>query len=335
MAIRNFSYTRVALSLFTVIVVAACQTAPPAHQLPARTTHPQPAPVVVPGMPSQPPPLTQTLPPQEPPKPEQPATPPVREEPRKVAVILGPGGAKAFAHVGVLKSLQHQRIPIDKIIGLEWGALMAALYADKGQVNDVEWKLYKMEQKGLPMPKGFFSSHKLGDESVKVMDEFLQESFGSDDASRLHVPYACPSRSVWTGVVAWQTKGALKDAVKRCLAFPPLFKASGTFLAGASQALEAIDLLRREGYNTIILVNVLGSALPVAQDSLLDYLNYVILWQEIKRAIVEASRYNVEYVNVDTSAYPMVQFESKKELISLGEKEGNAAAQILINKYGF
>ena len=84
-----------------------------------------------------------------------------------------------------------------------------------------------------------------------------------------------------------------------------------------------------------VLVNMRGSAMPVAQDSVLDNLNHVILWQEIKRALTEASRYGVEVVNVDTSAYPMVQLESKKELIGLGEGAGNAAAQVLVNKYGF
>lgn len=304
-------FSRVAVSAFLLASMVACQSAPkPTSPAPRPLT---PAPTVAP---SAPPPT------------------PSPAEPRRVAVILGPGGAKALAHVGVLKSFQHQRIPIEKIVGLEWGALIAALYSDKGQTNDVEWKLYKMEQKGLPRPKGFFSK-RLGEDSVSSMDEFLQEAFGNGEISRARVPFNCPSRSIWTGVVAWQTKGSLREAVKHCLPFPPLFKAQGTFLAGASQATEAIELLRREGFNVIVLVNVLGSAMPVAQDSLLDNLNHVILWQEIKRALVEATSYNVEVVNVDTSAYPMVQFESKKELISLGESAGGSAAQLLVNKYGF
>ena len=61
--------------------------------------------------------------------------------------------------------------------------------------------------------------------------------------------------------------------MKRCLPFPPLFKVQGTFVAGASQASEAVDRLRNEGYNVIVLVNVLGSAMPVGQDALLEKLN--------------------------------------------------------------
>lgn len=313
---------RFVASLFLMCAVSACQTTRGKHTGgvnggTAKTS--TGTPVVVPpaGAPIEPPP-----------------PPPTPQEIKKVAVILGPGGAKALAHVGVLKAFQQQRLPINKIIGLEWGALVGGLYAAKGQVNDVEWKLYKMEQKNLPRPKGFFS-HKLGEDSVKIMDEYFQDVFAGTDLRSAKIPFACPSRSIWTGVVNWQNRGQFKDVMKRCLPFPPLFKAGGTFIAGASQVLEAIDQLRGEGYNVIILVNVLGSAMPVGQDSLLDNLNYVILWQEIKRAASEASRLNIELVNVETDQYPMVQFEAKKELISAGEQAGGSAAQMLIQKYGF
>jgi hypothetical protein len=75
--------------------------------------------------------------------------------------------------------------------------------------------------------------------------------------------------------------------------------------------------------------------MPVAQDSLLENVNHVILWQEVKRALAQASRLNVETINVDTSAYPIVQFDAKKDLIQLGENAGNKAASSLITKYGF
>lgn len=318
MGTKNFSSSRLVLSLCFIFTLGACQSLRSRHstttpKTPTQTVTPPPAP----GAPIEPPP-----------------PPPAREEHKKVAVILGPGGAKALAHVGVLKAFQQQRIPIQKVVGLEWGALIGGLYASKGQVNDVEWKLYKMEQKNLPRPKGFFS-RKLGEDSVKIMDDYFQDAFGNEDVSRARVPFACPSRSLWTGVVNWQNRGQFKDVMKRCLPFPPLFKVQGTFLAGASQVVDAIDQLRKEGFNVIIFVNVLGSAMPVGQDSLLDNLNYVILWQEVKRAAGEASKLNVEVVQVDTDQHPMVQFDAKKDLISAGEQAGSNAAATLINKYGF
>ncbi len=84
-------------------------------------------------------------PPIQTPQDEAPSAPSANSA-RRVAVILGPGGGKSFAHVGVLKALQQQRVPIEKVVGLEWGALMGGLFAIKGTTHDVEWKLYKLEQ---------------------------------------------------------------------------------------------------------------------------------------------------------------------------------------------
>lgn len=260
--------------------------------------------------------------------------PPPPQATRKVAVILGPGGGKTFAHVGVLKALQQQRVPIEKVVGLEWGALMGGLFAIKGTTHDVEWKLYKMEQNNPLQPKGFFSRGG-GEASLSVMDQFFNDVFGREEIAKARLPFACPSRTINNGVVAWQKTGPFKEAIKRCLAFPPVFKAQGTFIAGASQATEAVEMLVKEGYNVVILVNVLGSAMPVGADALRDNLNYVILWQEIKRSIYETSRLNIDTINVDTSSVPMNNFGAKKDLISLGEAAGAKAAEGLIKKYGF
>lgn len=327
MATKSSSSTLVALALSGLFALTACQTTPKPGEVPAGQQGQQPAPqkggpLYSPQLP-QPPVTTTPVPP-----------PPAPQERKRVAVILGPGGAKSFAHVGVLKALQQQRIPVEKVVGLEWGSLIGAMYANKGTTQDLEWKLYKMEQRNLPQPKGGFFSRR-NDETVKIMDEFFDDAFARDDISRAKVGYACPSRSLYTGVVTWQNRGTFKDALKRCLAYPPVFKIEGSSLAGASQATESIELLAREGFNLIILVNVLGSAMPVAQDALPENVNHVILWQEVKRALAEASRLNVETISVDTSAYPIMQFEAKKELMNLGEAAGQRAAGAMITKYGF
>ena len=262
-----------------------------------------------------------------------PVPPSVRETPKRVAVILGPGGAKTFAEIGVLKALQKQRVPVSKVVGLEWGSLIGALYANKGQVNDLEWKLYKMEQQNLPRPKGGF--FRRGEDTIKLMDDFLNESFGRDEVTKAKISFDCPARSLANGSVTWQSHGFFKDVIHRCLAYPPTFRVEGGFAAGASLASEAVEQLSREGYNLIILVNVLGSAMPVGQDALHDNGEHVILWQEVKRALTLAARLNVETISIDTSAYPILQYESLKDLRALGESAGQAPIAALINKYGF
>jgi hypothetical protein len=191
-----------------------------------------------------------------------------------------------------------------------------------------------MEQSNLPYTKGLFNSKGPGEQSARVMDGFIQDAVGRDDISRAKVSFTCPSRTMWTGVAQWHTKGALSEAVRRCLPYPPVFKAQGAFIAGATAASEAVERLIREGYNVVIFVNVLGSAMPFAKDNLLENLNHVILWQEVKRSVFDAGKYDIDMIHVDTAS-SVVEFEAKKDLIVLGEKAGAAAASALISKYRF
>jgi len=61
-----------------------------------------------------------------PPLPDCPAV----ECPVRLALVLGGGGAKGFAHVGVLEELEKANIPVDVIIGCSAGSIVGALYAD-------------------------------------------------------------------------------------------------------------------------------------------------------------------------------------------------------------
>ena len=305
-----------ALAGVALLLTSGCRAKPP---------RPDSAPPVYPAA------TTETSP--RPPLAPVAAPPPVRTN-HRIAVILGPGGAKAFAHVGVLRALQKQRVPIEKVVGLEWGALVGGLFAHHGQVHDVEWKLYKLEQQNLPRPKGLFGRAGTAT-GVKVMDGYLGDAFGRDEVAASKLKFSCPTRTLWAGVVSFQDRGSLRDVIKRCLGFPPVFNVEGSFLAGASQVAESIEMLKREGYDVIVLVNVLGSALPSRPDALPENTVHQILWQEVKRAVLMGARMpDIELINVDTNAYPITQFESGKELTQLGETAGNTAALRLVQKYG-
>ena len=55
--------------------------------------------------------------------------PPVPPKPATIAVVLGGGGSKGFAHIGVLKVLEAQKIPIHMVVGTSAGSLVGSLYA--------------------------------------------------------------------------------------------------------------------------------------------------------------------------------------------------------------
>ncbi|HTP66971.1 MAG TPA: patatin-like phospholipase family protein, partial [Geobacteraceae bacterium] len=55
-------------------------------------------------------------------------TPPA-QHPAKIALVLGAGAAKGFAHIGVLKVLESQRVPVHMIVGTSAGSFVGSLYA--------------------------------------------------------------------------------------------------------------------------------------------------------------------------------------------------------------
>ena len=59
------------------------------------------------------------------------------ERPR-IGLVLGGGGARGAAHIGVLKELERQRIPIDAIVGTSMGAIVGGLYASGKTPEELE-----------------------------------------------------------------------------------------------------------------------------------------------------------------------------------------------------
>lgn len=251
----------------------------------------------------------------------------------KVGLILGPGGAKALAHAGVLKELVRNRIPIDMIVGLEWGAMPAAIYAQNGQVHEVEWKLYKLEQKN-PIRRALIT-RELKTESIKEINDFLKENLSGRKVQSSVVRFACPSLSILSGTVVWQDRGEFSETLEKCLPLPPLFKPRGPWAASAFSLMEAIQFLKKAGAQVIIISHVLDTADVFEPAQLMDRWESAILWQEIRRSISRVPREGLEWIDVDTKDFRAHDFDRRKELVTRGEAAGKKAAESLSQKYGF
>jgi NTE family protein len=53
----------------------------------------------------------------------------------RIALVLGGGAARGFAHVGVIRALEQERIPIDLVVGTSVGSLIGAIYAADRQLR--------------------------------------------------------------------------------------------------------------------------------------------------------------------------------------------------------
>ena len=252
---------------------------------------------------------------------------------KRVALILGPGGYKAFAHVGVIKELLKSEIPINAVVGIEWGALVGAVYAQHGQIHEAEWKLYKLEQLDLNST-GFFS-RKRQTQPVSVMTDFLNQNLDNEDISKTSIPFTCPVLSLQKGTADLPTSGGLSQVVQNCLSLPPIFKPTGDLMADPLSIPDIVSRLRGEGYNVIILVNVLddGNLFKDSRTSVNE--STVLLWDEIRRQIWQARSFVTDEIDVNTQGMNMDDFSSRRVLVTAGEAAGDKAAQQLLAKYGF
>lgn len=258
---------------------------------------------------------------------------PIKRKTQKVGLILGPGGAKALAEAGVLKELQRARVPIQEVIGLEWGALVAGLFAQRGQAHEMEWKLYKLEKQSMPST-GFLSS-KIKPAEISSLRGYLKDSFSQLDIQRTQIPFSCPSQAIDSADWRWAENGVLANEVEACMAYLPLYDVQRGRMAAAFAAGEAADRLRKRGAEVVILVNVLNSGPLLDPRQLPDLGASVILWQEIRRSLRAASVKVDDWIEVDTSKIGVNEFARRKELFATGEKAGQLAAKRLIDKYGF
>jgi len=137
-----------------------------------------------------------------------------------VGLVLGGGGARGFAHLGVIRALEKQGIPFDMVGGTSMGALLAAAAA-----LDYDYETT------LELSKKFASPLKLFDPTLPVVSFFrsekvtrvLQTVFKDIQIEDLWRPYYCVASNLTKATEKVHRSGSLWEAVRSSLAIPGVF----------------------------------------------------------------------------------------------------------------
>jgi hypothetical protein len=113
-----------------------------------------------------------------------------------VALILGPGGWRFFAHAGVLSELHKAGYKVVFISGLEKSVLPAMLYADNPGVSQVEWQLFKLK--------------------VEDLVQVPSVTFKNRKTENFPIPFGCPSYALTQRRSYLLTKGLSKANLSLC-----------------------------------------------------------------------------------------------------------------------
>lgn len=184
--------------------------------------------------------------------------PPIQAQ--KVGLVLSGGGAKGMTHIGIIRALEENGIPIDYITGTSMGAIIGSLYAMGYSPDEMEellrspdfkrWYSGQVEtkyeyyfKKNRPTPE-FFSIRFSFKDSLNLKPQILPtnivnpiqmnvvfvELFARStaqckgDFSNLFVPFRCIASDVYNKKMLVMRNGDLGDAVRASMSFPFVFK---------------------------------------------------------------------------------------------------------------
>jgi NTE family protein len=285
----------------------------------------------------------------------------------KIGLVLSGGGAKGFAHIGVLKVIEEAGIKIDYIGGTSMGAVIGGLYAvgyNATQIDSIfkTTKFDELLKDFIPRnSKNFYE--KRNDESYALTLPFNKLRIGIPEAlskgmynfnllsrltrnvrhikdfKQLPTPFLCIGTNIETGTGVLLDKGNLAQAILASSAFPSLFspiEIDGQLLVDGGVANNyPIEEVRKLGADIIIGVDVQDDLLDRSQlknaTKILVQITNLHSVEKMKRK----TRMTDVYINPDIKNFSVLSFDRGVEIIKKGAEAATAVypkLQVLANQ---
>ena len=252
---------------------------------------------------------------------------PLKKNP-KIGLIIGPGGARTLSALGVLKVFEEYDIPIHHVVGIGWGAWLAALYSKNKSLTEVRWSFYKLSK------SGFFETSilnkSLKPKKIRVLQKSIQENFSVKNTK---IPFSCPVLTK-DNKKTWKTQNSLKNAVKDCMALPPLFKMDSSVKSSPFSIRDSIKYLKSQDIDLVIWVNSLGDGSLFSKGQVSSDIE--LFWNEMAymfQNIEETS--TVLKITPSLFLFSIADFSKIDSIIATGEKAGYVFTEKLQTKYPF
>jgi len=147
-----------------------------------------------------------------------------RSDRPRIALVLGGGAARGFAHVGVIRALEQGRIPIDMVVGTSVGSLIGAIYASDLNSFELEWTAFTLEKYHL-LDYGLMSALSgMGTVKGDKLESFVKTKIPVENIEDLKLPYAAIATDLNRGTRVVLRKGSIARAVRASSAIPGVFQ---------------------------------------------------------------------------------------------------------------
>jgi len=186
-------------------------------------------------------------------------------KPAKIAVVLGAGASKGFAHIGVLKVLESNKIPVHMIVGTSAGSFVGALYSyglDAFELQKLSFLIEKNDIVDLTIPdKGFLKGEKI--------ESYINNILRGTPMEKLRIPFYAVATDLRKGTEVVFGSGNTGAAVRASCSIPGIFIppviSERMYVDGGVVSPVAVDAARRLGADVVIAVDLSGdvdSSLP-------------------------------------------------------------------------
>lgn len=243
-----------------------------------------------------------------------------------VVLVLGPGMTRSFYYAGLLRGLRDSRVPISGLVGLEAGALVAAVYATSATTSEFEWKMMKIKDGTFPRPAhgvGKWFSRAAGSRALRGEMETV---FGAARMEDVRVPLKIGVVDVKTGEVRFVTAGLVADVVAASMAVSGLTPAVD-FEGSAARAplperMSPVDVAKEMAPGLVLAPLV--TSYPQLQDT--SEQEYVDLLSASRKACdLEWKRADIAW-SADLRGYSFFTLDGRRKLEGLGREDAKTKA---------
>lgn len=252
-----------------------------------------------------------------------PAQPPIPNKLVKrpdVILVLGSGGARGYAHVGVIKVLHDAGIPVDMIVGSSAGSVMGSIYADNGNIQQLEKVMLNSKLSDfvdltlVPNLKGPITGN--------AFQDFLLQNMRSRNFSDLKIKLVTVATDIRTSETVSIESGPIAPAVLASAAIPSLVPPRAMYghllIDGGMSDPVPVDIARRYHPKIIIAVDLarrLPKDMPATSWGIYDRA-YEITWDQLDELSTHGA--NV-VIHPDVGEASMFDISQKQAMYKAGE----------------
>ncbi len=243
---------------------------------------------------------------------------------QRVALVLGAGASKGFAHIGVIKVLEANAIPVDMVIGTSAGSFVGSLYAygfTGFDLQRIALSITRADVIDLTVPdNGFIKGEKI--------EEYINRLVKNTPIEKLKIPFHAVATDLTNGREVVFGRGNTGTAVRASCSIPGVFRpvriANVQYVDGGVVSPVAVNAARQYGADIVIAVDISGETSSAQPEGTLETIlrSIDIMYSNIAKQQLSGADV---VIRPRVSGIDSADFSKRHEAILEGERAAQGA----------